>query len=509
MMKEKDHPLYSKLVEENRKIDHLAGALHIIEWDQETFMPEGSSDVRAEQIKELTGIIHEKRLSPSISSPLFSLIDKKSGKILKKGIDERKKRSIELFRRDYLIEEALPASFVEDFAKLTSTSITCWKEARAKNSFSLFLPHLKKIIDASRKKADYLTFKEHPYDALLDLYEPNMTVKKTSALFSLVKEEIVPLLEKIKKAKPYDSKWLYQEYDSEKQLQLSRRLLEKLGFDFSHGRLDLSVHPFSSSSHPRDSRITTRLTNNNFYSCILTVLHEAGHSFYAMGLPESDFGSPLGQAISMGIHESQSRFFETRIGLSQSFMEFFFPEAKKVFSQIPKKKTPRDLYRAVNGVKPSFIRVEADEVTYPLHVILRFELERALIEGSLKPKDLPEAWNAGMKKLLGIVPKTDREGCLQDVHWAMGGFGYFPSYLLGNLYAAQIFSHFEKEHPNYSKRMAKGEFGFIRDFLSKNVYQWGRELDGEALMEKITSKKLQAKEYTSYLKGKYSELYSF
>jgi carboxypeptidase Taq len=498
---------YQKLFEHSKKIEHLQGIMQLLDWDQETYMPEGASESRSEQVKTLAGLIHREKVSSQISRPLSNLIDLKTGKIKGKDLKTREKHALREYRRDYLIDTALPKKFVEDFAKLSSQSVTLWRDARKANNFKAFAPCLKKLVDANRKKADYIGFERHPYDALLDLYEPGMTEKKTSAVFNPLKKGIGELLKKIMKAPKIDDKPLYGNFPEEKQLKISKFLLEKVGYDFKHGRLDLSTHPFSTAPHPQDSRITTRLDPKYIFSCISTVLHEAGHSLYSMGLPVEQFGSPLGQAISMGIHESQSRFWETRIGQSLPFIQFILPRLQEEFPKQFHHMDSKSCYRMINRVEPSFIRVDADEVTYPLHVILRFELEKALIEGSLEVGDVPHAWNNKMEAILGIRPKTDAEGCLQDVHWAMGAFGYFPTYALGNLYAAQIFTFFSTSHPDWEKRVAKGEFGFIKDFLHQNVYQWGREYRSEDLIQKITGRPFSSDDYLAYLNTKYSKIY--
>lgn len=498
---------YKKLFEHSKRIDHLQGIMQFLDWDQETYMPEGATECRSEQIKTLAGLIHQERVSKELATPLSRLIDLKSGKVKAKDLTKRQEHALREYRRDYLIDTALPKKFVEDFAKISSQASSVWKDARKDNDFKAFAPYLKKIIALNQKKADYIGYEKHPYDALLDLYEPGMTEKQTSAVFNPLKKGITDLLKKIAKAPQIDDKPLYGKFPEEKQLEVSKFLLEKIGYNFEHGRLDLSTHPFSTSPHPTDSRITTRIDPKYIFSCISTVLHEAGHSLYSMGLPIEEFGSPLGQAISMGIHESQSRFWETRIGQSFPFVKFILPLLHKEF---PKqlKVEPKAAYRMINRVQPSFIRVEADEVTYPLHVILRFELEKALIEGSLKVEDVPHAWNSKMKELLGICPKTDREGCLQDVHWSMGAFGYFPTYALGNLYAAQIFTQFSKTHSDWEKKIESGKFDFIKDFLHKNVYKWGREYRSADLIKKITGRPFSSSDYLDYLNKKYSDIYN-
>lgn len=485
----------------------LSGISSVLDWDQETYMPPGGANNRASQLEILAGIIHSEKTGKKFTNALSKLIDIPSGKVRVKGLTAAQTAALREWRRDYMKETVLPKRFVEEFAKLTSQSIVIWREAKKNNTFHHFAPFLDKIIAMSRKKADFLGFKDHPYDALLDQYEPDATTKDISKLFTSLRKDIADLLKKINKAKQIDDSCLHGKFAQEKQLEFGKRLLADMGYDMNHGRLDLSEHPFSSASHPTDSRVTTRIHPTSLISNFSVVLHEGGHALYEMGLPQEHYGSPLGDAISLGMHESQSRWWETRIGQNKSFWNYYLPLLKKQFSGKLDAISLDTFYKAINKVEPSFIRIEADEVTYPLHVILRFELERALIEGSLSVRDIPEAWNAKMQELLGITPVTNSEGCLQDVHWAMGGFGYFPTYTLGNLYAAHLFETFAKEYPDWEKRMAAGELAFIKNWLHQAVHQHGRRYSSMELLKKVTGRTFTAEAYTDYLSKKYKEIY--
>lgn len=498
---------YKKLWEHSTKIERLSGISQLLDWDQETYMPTDGSDNRGEQLKILAGIIHEEKTGPNFIGPLSQLIDIKTGKILLKTLSERQESAVREWRREYLLDTVFPKSFVEEFAKLTSESIGVWRKARQNNDFETFMPYLQKVIDINRKKADLIGYKDHPYDALIDLYEPDMTTQEISNIFEPLKKGNIALLKKIGKKPQINDKSLYTYIKESDQISFCNKLLKKIGYNLNAGRLDLSTHPFSTGNHPKDSRITTRIEENYIFNCLSTVLHEAGHSLYTMGLPIKDFGSPLGQAISMGIHESQSRFWETRIGLSLPFIQYLLPLLQREFPHY-KKITPDFCYQAINIVEPSFIRVDADEITYPLHVILRFEIEKALIEGSIKVKDVPKIWNQKMKESLGITPPNDSQGCLQDIHWAMGAIGYFPTYALGNLFAASLFTQFEKEHPNWENQLASGQFSFIKKFLNNNVYRYGKQYRSLDLIRHITKKPFSAAPYVKYLESKYSQIYN-
>ena len=499
---------YSKLHELSRHARTLTGIAFLLEWDQETYMPPAGAGIRSEQLKTLAGLTHKEKTSKKYAKALSRLIDLPSGKILSDHLPPPQQAALREWRRDYFHDTALPTKFVKDFAKLSSQAQLVWRDAKKENAFQLFAPFLDKIVSMNRKKAEYLGYKDHPYDALLDLYEPEATAAEVGKLFSDLRTSIVSLLKKITAARQIDDSFLKGQFDSSKQLELGIKILEMMGYEMKRGRLDVSTHPFSSACHPTDSRVTTRLMQDYALSNIFVVLHEGGHGMYEMGLPEEHYGSPLGEAASFGIHESQSRFWETRIGQSKAFWTYFLPILKKEFPGKFDQVTLEAFYKAVNRVKPSFIRVEADEVTYPLHVILRFEMEKALLEGSLKVRDVPDAWNAKMGELLGLTPKTNAEGCLQDIHWSMGAMGYFPTYTLGNMYAAQLFETFAIAHPDWEKKVAAGDFAFIKTWLSKNIYQHGRRFSPKELIQEATKKPFSAAPYSDYLNKKYKEIYS-
>ncbi len=494
---------YKKLKDHSKKIDTLGSIQALVGWDQETFMPPGAEEFRSEQLKTLAGIIHAEHISPEYKASLERLIDLKTGVVLDTKLDERHQAALREWRRAYLIDSALPQDFVENLAQLCSKSMVLWREARERNDFSHFAPTLEKIIEATRKKAEYLGYEDHPYDALLDLYEPGAKTKEIQKLFSNLKSRIKEILKKVTQSKKIDESFLHGTFDQEKQLEFGKLLLKSIGFDFKHGRLDLSAHPFSSSPHPSDNRITTRIHPTSLMSSISATLHEGGHALYEAGLPEEEFGTPLGKAISLGIHESQSRWWETRIGLGLPFWKHYFPKLQHFFPHALQEVSLDAFYKAINKVEPSLIRIEADEVTYPLHVILRFELEVELIEGKLAVKDLPKAWNKKMEELLGITPPTDSDGCLQDIHWSMGSFGYFPTYTLGNIYAAQLFEQFEKEFPNWSLDVEQGNMKFIRLWLKENIHKHGMQYRGGELLEKVTGKKISETPYLNYLEKKF------
>jgi len=498
---------YDKVHTLSRNARTLAGISSLLEWDQETYMPPDGALNRAEQLKTLAGIVHKERTSKKFAKALEKLIDLKTGTISVNSLSVPQQASLKEWRRDFLHDTALPNKFVKDFAKLASQSQLVWREAKKEDAFKRFAPFLEKIVAMNRKKAEYLGYKEHPYDALLDIYEPEATTAEVGQLFTHLREAITALLKKITSAKQVDDSIIKGDFPQDKQIALGEKLLAAMGYDLKKGRLDISTHPFSSSSHPSDSRVTTRIYPESPINNISVILHEGGHGLYEMGLPEEHYGSPLGEAISLGVHESQSRWWETRIGQSKAFWTYFLPIMQEMFKGKFDNVSVDAVYKAVNKVEPSFIRVDADEVTYPLHVILRFELEKALIEGSLKVRELPEAWNGKMQELLGITPKTNAQGVLQDVHWSMGAMGYFPTYTLGNMYAGQMFETFAQAHPDWEKRVASGDMLFIKEWLAKNVYHHGRRYTPKELIQAVTGKSFTAQPYIEYLNKKYREIY--
>lgn len=498
---------YKRLHKLSRQTDLLSGIGSLLGWDQETYMPEEAAPIRGEQLQVIASLVHEGQVGRPFVKALSRLVDIKSGKVIAKGLTVPQKAALREWHRDYVKESALPAKFVEEFALLTSQALEVWRSARKDNAYQRFAPFLERIVDMSRRKADYYGYEEHPYDALLDAYEPGMTTACVSKLFGEIRPTVVELLQNIQSKKQVDHGFLHGKFSEKKQIEFAHQLLEALDFNMKRGRLDFSTHPFSSACHPTDSRITTRLHPKSLMSGISVIMHEAGHGMYEMGLPTEYYGSPLGHSVSLGVHESQSRWWETRIGQSKPFWKHFLPKLRKLFpgklDGIPLQK----FYKGLNKVEPTLIRVDADEVTYPLHVILRFEIEQQLIEGTLSVRDVPEAWNALMESLLGIKPPSNAEGCLQDIHWSMGGFGYFPTYTLGNIYAAQLFETFEKEQPDWGKQLAQGDLLTTKQWLHDHIFQHGRQYPPQQLLKKVTGKVLSADPYKKYLVKKYADIY--
>lgn len=461
-------------------------------------MPSGGARIRSEQLEAMAGIIHRKKTSRRFATALSKLIDLPTGKVKDSDLDPKYVAAAKEWRRDYVHDIALPSAFIKEFAKLTSHSMIAWRAAKKENAFEAFAPYLERIVNLCQKKADLLGYRDHPYDALINEFEPDVTTQEVDALFSNLRTHLIPLIKKTA-LQPINDEFLFGDWDEAKQMAFGHYLLETMGYDREKGRVDISAHPFSSSSHPTDSRMTTRIHPKNLMSNIFVILHEGGHALYEMGLPQDLYGTPLGEARSLGIHESQSRWWETRIGLSKPFWQYFFPLLKETFKGQLDRITLDQFYRAINKVKPSLIRVEADQMTYPLHIILRFELEKALIEGSLKVSDIPNTWNAKMLEYIGLTPTTNVEGCLQDIHWSMGAFGYFPTYTLGNVYAAHLFEGFARDHSDWESHVAAGELGFIKQWLHEKIYRHGKRYPTQELLKEATGKTFSADPYLHYL----------
>ena len=504
----KVHPLFLELKEHSKEIHTYGSILGLLHWDLETYIPPGGVNARSCQIAQLSKLVHEEKTSKRFKSRLEKLIYLTTGTPKIKDLTKQELICLREWRKSFLRDTKLPTSFVEELSQVASQATQIWAIAKKESNFKLFAPFLQKIVDLNRKKADLYKFSDHPYDALLECFEPCMTTQRIGTIFGNLASELTVLLKKIVKADPIDDRFLHKIVSDTKQLEIGRSLLAKLPADPTYSRLDLSNHPFSMGIHPHDSRITTRIIPKKFMSNIFSVLHEAGHMMYDMGLPCEHWGTPLAEPISVSIHESQSRWWETLIGRNLPFWRYYYPILQEEYA--PLKKISLDtFYRAINKVTPSCIRVEADEVTYCLHIILRFEIEKQLIAGSLPVSEVPEFWNSKMYELLGVKPRSDAEGCLQDIHWSLGEFGYFPTYALGNLFAAHFFSAFEITNKDWDQKIASGDLVFVREWLKKNIHHWGRTYDSEELAKKVTKTALSTDAYCTYLKKKYASIYDF
>lgn len=457
-----------KLVKQLKAIDTYRQISSVLSWDQETMMPEGAIDARSNQLSTLTGHLHDMWAQPNITTEIESHIDIKTGQSNPNLTNEEQTFMRELYpiwKRNTQLSKEL----VTKLSEVTSQAQHVWQEARKTNNFELFAPHLQTIIDLQKEKVTQLGYKDHPYNTLLDEYEPGMSVEKIDAKFNPLKEQT---LERIKNEATTKPKKINGTFNRDEQIKYSNQIATAMGYDFNRGRLDLSTHPFTIDIHPSDVRITTRVSETNFLEALSSTIHEVGHGLYEQGLDSEWAGTPFGTARSMGVHESQSRLWEIYICQSKPFWEGQLPTLHKLFPDM-RQYSADDLYNITHQITPHWCRVESDVVTYNMHIILRYECEKALIDGSLAVADLPRVWNQKMKDYLGIEVESDAKGCLQDVHWSAGLFGYFPTYTLGTLMAEQLYKRLQNEFSDLDDMIKDAQFLPIKSWLNESVHQHG------------------------------------
>lgn len=491
----------------SRELTLLTHSIAVLGWDQETYMPEKGVEERADQLSLLEGILHEKASSPEIGELLAvagASEEKPSGS---PNLTDEDRGLVRAMWRDYSRRIKLPKDLVTRTARQTSISQSVWADARKKSNFALFEPELEKVLALTVEKATRIGYREHLYDALLDEYEPWMKTSDVSRVFSALKPKLVGLLDRIKGAKQIDDAALLKSYAVNKQEAFGRKVLADLGWDLSRGRLDESAHPFTTTLGIDDVRLTTRYNEKFFKTGIFGIIHECGHGLYELGFSRDIAGTSLADGTSLGVHESQSRMWENVIGRSLPFWEHYLPVLKTYFPENLSSLDTMRFYRAVNKVESSFIRVEADEVTYTLHIILRFTLETKMVTGELKVKDLPEAWNSLFLELFGIKPQSDSDGVLQDIHWSMGGIGYFPTYSLGNLYGAQFYKALRIAVPDMDSHIRDGNFSPILAWLRENIHQHGRIYTADEICRRVTGESLNPDYFFAYLEEKFSKVY--
>ena len=481
------------------EVADINAAIALLEWDQETYMPLKAADSRSLQLATISTLAHNLFTDPAVGDLLNALRDASP------SVDPDDRSLIEETLYDYERATHLPASFVQSFSEARSRAFQAWLTARQQSDFALFEPHLRKIVELVRQKADLLGYEQSPYNALLEEFERGMTTEYLQGLFAILAREQSALVTSAASTEDASgAAWLDQTWDVGAQWSFTTRVLTDMGFDFDAGRQDRSVHPFTTGLDIRDVRITTRLDPRLLFSALQSSMHEGGHALYDQGYQEKDARTPLAQAPSLGMHESQSRLWENQIGRSLPFWEHYLPVLREHFPGQLDNVGAQDVYRAVNRVQPSFIRVEADECTYNLHVIVRFELELALVEGRLDVAEVPSAWNAKMKEYLGIDVPDDAHGCLQDIHWSHGAFGYFPTYALGNLYAAQLFDAVLRDIPGLWSHVAAGEFQPLREWLREHIHRYGRRKRAREFVRDISGAEPTPEPFMRHLRKKYT-----
>lgn len=486
-----------ELYRKARELTNLKSIMALLQWDQEVMMPSGSAAGRAEQLSVLSTIIHQKTIAPGLGEMLRELSGSPG------GLSAADLSFIRVLKREYDKNTKLPEKFIADFSRLTSEALPVWIGARKKNDFGLFQPLLEKIISMCRQQADFLGYAAHPYDAMLDLYEEGLTTNGLEVLFGSLKTELGQLLQQKISAQKQVPENLEDmaPMQLQDQVHFSERLLAEIGYDFNRGRQDISAHPFTTSLGHSDRRVTNRFRSGSL-EFIFSALHEGGHALYEQNIAEEYAETPLDEGISLGIHESQSRLWENIIGRSHLFWKKQYPLLQHSLPKQFRGITLDDFVRHINRVHPGMIRVEADEVSYNLHVLIRFELEKGLLEGTIEAHDLPALWNEKYKHYLNVAVDSDANGLLQDIHWAHGSFGYFPTYTIGNLAAAQIWNTYCQFDPDHRQTLLQGKLDKIRNWLTENIYRHGAFYPPAQLLQKVCGEPLNSKYFLDYLKNK-------
>lgn len=491
-----------KFIELVKEIHASRSVEGILEWDQETYMPAKGAETRAAQLSLIAGLSHQ------------TLTDKKFARALEKAEQEHDAdpvvaTNVREMRRIYDRAVKLPTKLVQQIAAAIALAKEAWVKARKESNFAHFAPHLEKMLDLKRQVAEKIGYDSEPYDALMDEFEPGARAADVQRVFDEVKRELVPIVQAIKTApRQPDTSLLERACPIAQQAAFNLKIAAAMGFDFEAGRMDTTTHPFCSGMSPLDVRLTNRYDEHYLPMSLFGIMHEAGHGLYEQGLDPAHAFTPMANSVSLGIHESQSRMWENLVGRSRAFWVHYFAQLQTEFPVFAGVALD-DWYFAINTVRPSFIRVEADEVTYGLHIMLRFDLERQMIAGKLAVRDIPAAWNAGMQQLLGITPPDDAQGCLQDIHWSMGIFGYFPTYALGNLYAAQFFDAARRAMPDLDAQLARGELKPLREWLRENIHRHGQRYRAGELVQVVTGQPLTHGPFIQYLTRKFKPLYGF
>jgi len=501
-----DNPsqVYELLCRHARETALLASIQGLLEWDEQTKMPPAGGEYRAEQVAYVAGEIHKRQTAPQVGEWLAQLADSPlaadphgdAGAVIRE------------LRRQYGRKIRLPQALVEELSRTSVIGQQTWIRARKANDFSQFQPILEKTLDLKRQEAAALGYAATPYDALLEDYEPGATTAEVVEVLSKLRDALTPLVEAIVgSGRRPDGSVLTRDFPVAAQEAFGKEAAAAIGFDFTAGRLDVTAHPFCGGAGPRDIRLTTRYNPRDFADGFFSIIHETGHGLYEQGLPDEYFGLPTGEAASLGIHESQSRMWENQVARSRAFWEQFLPRAAQAFAPALDGASLDAFYAAINDVRPSLIRVDADEVTYNLHILIRFELERAMIEGDLSAADLPGAWGEKYQRYLGVVSPTDADGALQDVHWSAGLFGYFPTYTLGNLYAGQFFAQASKDLGDLQSAFRRGEFQPLLAWLREKIHRHGRRYSASELVVRVTGQPLSHGPWMAQMRQKYGELY--
>jgi carboxypeptidase Taq len=498
-MNEKMQELKDRL----KEVSDLYYTSALLGWDQQTYMPTGGAEARGNQLALLGRLAHERATAPELGELLEEL--KPYAATLDPDSDEA--RIIKVTARDYEKQKLVPSKHVEEFAQATTLGQQAWTEARQKSDFSIFQPHLEKIVDLRQEYAGFFPKFEHPYDALLDDFEPGMKTEEVKAIFDSLRTQQVALIKAIAGKPQVDDSFLHQPFEEARQWAFGEEVITRFGYDWKRGRQDKSAHPFTTEFSINDVRITTRVEEDFLNPMLFGTMHECGHALYGQGVSQALEETGLEGGASLAVHESQSRMWENLVGRSRPFWEHFYPRLQQVFPQLNGVDLEK-FYKGINIVKPSLIRVEADEATYNLHIMLRLEIEIALIEGKVKVKDLPEVWNSKMQDYLGVTPPNDAKGVLQDIHWSGGSIGYFSTYALGNLISAQLWEKINEDIPDLEEQVRSGKFDMLLGWLREKIHRHGAKFEPQELVQKVTGSRIDPAAYMRYLTKKFGEIYN-
>lgn len=500
-IKKNTEDLYEEYVQLTQKAADINNASAVLGWDQEVYMPAKGAALRGRQLATLASMAHEVITSDSYGEIINELASRGD-------LKENQQDNVRLSLEDYDKNKKLSAAFIVQLTEQTTASYHAWLRARKSNNYKEYYADLEKMIALKLQQAELYGYADHPYDALADEYEKGATVKILDGVFNGVAEQLPLLLKEINNAQQVDSSFLNRHFDKDKQWDFSLSVLKAIGYDFEAGRQDLSEHPFTTSFSPQDVRVTTRVSEDDFASLLWSSIHEGGHALYEQGLPVAEYGLPLGSAASLSVHESQSRLWENCVGRGRYFWQYFYPQLQQLFPDALQDISLDSFYKGMNKVSPSLIRTEADELTYHFHVLIRYEIEKALINKEIQAKDLADTWNQLYNKYLGVQPPNDKQGVLQDIHWAHGSFGYFPTYSLGSFYAAQYYMQANKEIPQLETQLTRGDSTQLLSWLREKIHIHGRKYRSEELCKQVTGKGLSFDAFMQYAVAKYKGIYN-
>lgn len=493
--------LYSRYQSSMRRIADIRYSAAVLQWDQETYLPSKGAGFRGQQLATLTEIAHQEFTSDTLGALLQELSSRND-------LDAEQQRNVALTLEDYNRNKKFSSAFVRQLTEVINRSFHSWMEARKANSFSLFAGDLAELVTLKKEEAEILGYERHSYDAMLNDHDKGASVQLLDKVFDTIRQPLQSLLAQVQSRPQVNNSFLQQHFPKDKQWDFGMQLIREMGYDLEAGRQDLSEHPFTTNFNCRDVRVTTRIDVNDLGNMVWSCIHEAGHALYEQGLPELQYGLPLGEPASYTIHESQSRLWENHVGRSLAWCQHYLPVLQQYFPEQLQSLDAMTFYKGINQVTPSLIRTEADELTYHFHVMIRYELEKALMENSITTADIPSFWNESYLRYMNVKVPDDRQGCLQDVHWSHGSFGYFPTYSLGSFYAAQLFAMAEKNIPGLEQQIQKGQMDSLLSWLRGQVHRYGRMYTSEDLCKKVTGETLNISYFLQYLQRKYGSIYA-